>query len=139
MAELTYRGTDIRTANIHFDIVRGFFEPADVRGFDTVVPGKAGRNARNRVRDRRMIELRGYVHNAAGTAWHASTDTLMGLCAGTSAAGTLSVIAPYLGQASGTVSILARVVRVTAGPVVGQRFQTWSIELEAVGDPPDWA
>lgn len=63
---LTVDGTDVQqaTIGIFLELVRGLNEPPRVRGVDTVVPGLAGRIARNRVSDGFILELRGYV---AGT------------------------------------------------------------------------
>jgi hypothetical protein len=60
---LTYDGTDVQQSGfgIFLEIVRGLNETPEVRGTDTVVPGRAGRIARNRVADRLPIELRGIV------------------------------------------------------------------------------
>jgi hypothetical protein len=63
---VTYAGTSLQVLSgserrITFWLVGGLDDPADVRGEDTVVPALAGRIARNRVRDRRVIEIQGYV------------------------------------------------------------------------------
>jgi hypothetical protein len=139
MADLTYRGTDIRTSAIHFDLVRGYSERADVRGEDTVIPGNAGRTARTRVKDRRVIELRGYITGATAAAWRISTDAALALFDPSLAAGDVVLTTPYLGIAAGSKTVSARVLNVAGGPITASRFQTWSVELEAIGDPPDWA
>ena len=84
MAELTYDGQDIRQAaartsgsGIFFDLVAGYSEPANVRGVDTIIPGLAGRTARDRVRDTRRIVLEGYVVGTSASDWRSKTDTLM--------------------------------------------------------------
>jgi hypothetical protein len=140
-SDLTYRGTDIRLANktIFFDLVRGYSEPAEVRGTDTVVPATAGRTARTHVLDRRIIELEGYIYGASGTAWRSTTDTVMALFSGTASPGTIAVSNTYLGV-SGTATITARAISTIGGPIITTAsgvFQTWNVQLESLD--PDWA
>ena len=141
MADLTFRGTDIRKSDktIFFDLVRGYSEPALVRGVDLVIPGDEGREVRNRVKDSRVIELQGYVKGSTAAAWRVSTDALMALLVMNQAAGALVLTTPYLGIASGTKTLNARCINLVGGQIYGQVFQTWSIELECVDSPPDWA
>lgn len=63
---LTANSTDVQDADlgIFLEIVRGLNESPSVRGTDTIVPGLAGRVARNRVADVLTIELRGIVTGA---------------------------------------------------------------------------
>lgn len=143
---LTYKGDSLQTLETYFDIHSGFWEPADVRGQDDVIPGLAGRFRRNRVKDRRIIELRGFVQGIGGTQlerqqnWQAATAALMALMDPTGASGSLAVVAPYMGLPSGSKTITAYPLNVVGGPVLNtMSFQRWSIELEAVGNPPDWA
>lgn len=60
---LTVNGTDVQQdpMGIFLELVRGLNEPPRVRGVDTIVPGLAGRIARNRVSDGFTLELRGFV------------------------------------------------------------------------------
>lgn len=60
---LTFRGSDLQRADfsIFLEIKRGLNEIPEVRGVDTVVPGLTGRYFRNRVADKRTIELVGFV------------------------------------------------------------------------------
>lgn len=227
---LTYRGTDLHTANIHLDVHKGYAEPADVRGEDGIILGAAGRFVRPRVKDHRIIELRGWVQGTGATltdqqqSWRTNTDALMALLDMTlspgslvlsdpdlglppSAATTLAtsaaaddildtavahgyaaddpvyfsaltggaglsintvyyVIAANLGATTfqvatapggsavnfttditaGTVntatrrSLNARCINVMPGPIEGGSvFQRWTVQLEAVGNPPDWS
>ena len=141
---LTYRGTSVQTANIHLDIITGYAEPASVRGVDTIIPGLAGRVVRDRVKDVRTIELRGWVLGTGATevlqqqSWRTNTDALMALMDRTLAAGALVLTPPTLGLAAGSKTINARCVNVMPGEIHGSIFQRWAIELVAVGSPPDW-
>jgi hypothetical protein len=139
MADLTYRGTDIRDVNIHFDVVRGYAELPSVRGEDTIIPGKAGRTVRARKKDRRVIELRGYIQATTAATWRTKTDTAMALFDPSLTPGALVITTPYLGLGAGSKTVQARTLSVVGGQIVASRFQLWTIELEAVGDPPDWS
>lgn len=142
---MTYRGTDVQTANIVLDIIRGYAEPAEPRGTDIPIPGKHGRLEMARKKDRRSILLEGYVLGTGASltaqqqSWRTSTDALMALMDRTLASGALVVTSPYMGLAAGSKSINAKCLNVMPGPIVGLYHQRWSIELEAIGDPPDWA
>ena len=71
---LTVGGTDVQVIDgIFLQIVRGLNESPEVRGIDTIVPGLAGRIARNRKADRLVIELRGHVMGAGTAAVAAET------------------------------------------------------------------
>lgn len=144
---LTFRGTDIQTANIFLDITRGYAEPAAVRGRDIIIVGRAGRTETSVVRkkDVRRILLEGWVLGTGASlvlkqqSWRSSTDTLMALMDHTLASGALVVSTPYMGLPSGSKTIQAKCINVMPGPIVSLYFQRWSIELEAIGNPPDWA
>lgn len=142
---LTYRGTDLHTANIHLDVHKGYAEPADVRGEDGIILGAAGRFVRPRVKDHRIIELRGWVQGTGASltaqqqSWRTNTDALMALLDMTLSPGALVLSAPDLGLAAGSKSINARCINVLPGPIEGGSvFQRWTIQLEAVDNPPDW-
>jgi hypothetical protein len=146
LGKLSYKGTDLQTLKVYFDIASGFWEPAEVRGQDDIIPGLSGRFRRNRVKDRRIIELRGWIRGVGGTVlerqqdWGATTAAVMALMDPTGAAGTLQVTNPYMGLTSGTKTISAYPLNLIGGEVDNSlSFQRWSIELEAVGTPPDWA
>lgn len=63
---LVYDTVDLQASDfrLFLEIERGLNEPVEVRGRDTLVPGRAGRIARARVADRLDIELRGFVFGA---------------------------------------------------------------------------
>jgi hypothetical protein len=153
VADLTFDGTDIKEATartaggIYLDVVSGFDGVADVRGTDIVIPGRPGRTPLNRVADRRLIELRGYIHGGPDTDtlvnrqidYRANVVVFQGLFDPTDAAKALVVTTPYLGLPSGSKSISARFLNAIWAEVVGGFFCRVSVQLEAVGNPPDWA
>lgn len=137
MADLTLGGTDLRDrTGIFLDLVSGYFEPADVRGSDTVIPALAGRVERNRVKDTRRVVLSGYVTGSSASDWNANVTALMALCDPTALA-VLTVNSPYLG-ASGSSSLNVRFVNAIGGePMYGVLYQSWSLEFESID--PDWS
>ena len=153
MADLTFGGTDIKVSTaataggIYLDITGGFDDVAEVRGTDVIVPGRAGRTPLSRVKDRRLIELTGYVNGNPGAAslalrqqsYRTHIVTLQALFAPTDAAKSLVVTTPYLGLAAGTKTISARYLNAIWDVVVAGFFCRVSCQLEAVGNPPDWA
>jgi hypothetical protein len=80
---LTVDATDVQQFpfGIFLELVRGLNEPPRVRGVDTVVPGLAGRIARNRTGDGFILELHGYVAGlgtsgyAQGASWRDQVNT----------------------------------------------------------------
>lgn len=143
---LTYRGTDVQTANIFLDLYSGFFEPPLVRGEDDVIPGRPGRDVMAREKDIRRLRLEGWVTGTGATqaarsqSWYAATEALMALLDYTLAPGALVVSSPYLGLPAGSKSIDVRAVGMVGGPVLScMSAQRWSIDLECVSNPPDWS
>lgn len=134
--DLNLGGTNIRTrGGIFFDLVKGYFEPPEVRGVDTDIPGTAGRVSRNRVAVRRTITLDGYVEGSTPSDWRTKTETLFGELDPTSPQ-TLTVANGYLGT-TGSHAVTVRFLNAVQGlPINGPRFQTWSIELECID--PGW-
>lgn len=142
---LTYRGTSIQTANIHLDVFSGYAEPARVRGEDGIIIGQPGRFLRPRVKDYRIVELRGWVQGTGATlvlkqqSWRASTDTLMALMDYTLGVGNLVATPPALGLPSGSKTLSCRCRNVLPGNIEGGSvFQRWTIELECIANPPEW-
>lgn len=142
---LEFAGLDIQQPSIFFDVMGSLWEPAEHRGEDDVVPGKAGRYRRNRVADRRLISLRGWTRGIGGTveerqqAWALAEEALGAILSPANDPAVLEVISPYLGLPSGSASITAAVVEWTAGPVYNtMSFRRWTFVLEAIGDSPDW-
>lgn len=142
---LTYDSVSLQTDRLFFDIYSGFNELPEVRGEDDVVPGKAGRYRRNRVDDRLIIELRGWVRGVGGTAverqqdFRASVAVIQGMFDPTGGPGTLAVLSPYLGLPSGSQSISVYPMTMLGGEQHNtMSFMRFSVELEAVDDPPRW-
>jgi hypothetical protein len=153
MSDLTFGGTDIKvaaartTGGIYLDIVSGYDDVAEARGTDIVIPGRPGLTPLSRVKHRRLIELRGYVNGDPTTAtlalrqqsYRTHVATLQGLIDSDDAAKSLVVTTPYLGLPSGSKTISARYVNAIWDVVVAGYFCRVSVQLEAVGNPPDWA
>lgn len=147
MAELTYRGTELRRSDggLYFWIAQGFDDEAQVRGEDDIIPGLAGRTARNRVKDRRMIELQGYVigvgadEAAMRAAYRARVDDLHTIFDPTLSPGALVVYSPVMGLASGSKSINARFLNSTWSYGKVTLYAKVSAMLECISSPPDWA
>lgn len=142
---LTYRGVDIQRADLFLDLLSSPYEPADHRGSDDVVPGLAGRFRRNRVADRRLIALKGWTRGIGATAvarresWNVAEADLLALVDPSLAAGDLTILAPYMGLPSGSLTIEAIGLNWVGGDVLGSMsFRRWSIELEVVSNPPNW-
>lgn len=153
MSDLTFGGTDIKvstartTGGIYLDVVSGFDGVAEARGTDIVIPGRPGLTPLSRVKHRRLIELRGYVNGDPTAAtlalrqqsYRTHIATLQTLFDSDDAAKSLVVTTPYLGLAAGSKTISARYLNTIPDVVVAGYFCRFSIELEAVGNPPDWA
>lgn len=137
MSLLTLGGTDIHDrSGIFLDLVRGFNEPAALRGVDSVIPTLAGRIPRNRAPDTRTVTLEGYVTGSDAADWQANVAALMALL--TTDESDLVIADGYLGT-TGTLTLPVRCLSVPMGgsPMYAVMYQTWSIELTSV--TPDWA
>ena len=141
----SYNGTSLNTFSsaqprLVFQVVRGLDDTPEVRGKDTVIPGTAGRTARSRVRDRRVIEIEGWVlgvgatHSAQTDDFRDAMETLRTLFDPTASAATLIVA---LEDGARSASISCRPVNMLVnyeGLSVGARV---NVELEAIGS--DWS
>jgi hypothetical protein len=153
---LTYRAVDLQTLNIHMDLVKGYTEPAEVRGEDDVMPGAAGREPGIRRADVRHLIIEGHVRGTGATpaaralSWRIATDALAAILDRTLAPGDLEVgpaapaqfpsAAAYLGLTVDRVLTGVRVENFMAGPVQSHMsYQAWSIELVSIASPPNWA
>lgn len=142
---LSYRSVDLQTENLFLDLMVSLYEPADHRGQDDVVPGMPGRYRRNRIPDQRMIPLKGWTRGTGSTAverrqsFDAAEASLGAILDPSADAGALVVIPPYMGLSGGPMTIQAVVANWTAGVVEGSlSYRRWTVELEAIGNPPDW-
>jgi len=119
-------------------LVRGLDEAPEVRGVDTIIPGSAGRIARARVWDRRVIELGGLIMGTGTTDAEQLEDTraaleeLRVLFDPTRQPATLIITL----EDGGTATITARPVNMVVGPDEVPQRREVSIELEAVDE--DW-
>jgi hypothetical protein len=140
---ITYRGTQLQTEKVYFDLWTGYAEPASFRGEDVTIPGADGVVWMPKVSDIREIELRGHIRGVGATeaeraaSWRVSTDAVISVLMDyTAAPGTLLLDAPYLGLAS-SFSIEAVAVDAIGGPILNcTSYQVWSVRLLA--HSPDW-
>ena len=146
MAEMTYRTVNIKTANINMELVRGYAEPAEVRGDDDVIPGASGRREQSRQKDRLILRLEGWVKGTGTTlldrqkSWRTNTDALLALMDFTLASGNLVISDNYLGLADATTkTISCKCINYVPGPIqAAGTLQRWSFDLECVASPPVW-
>lgn len=135
---LTFDSTDIQQnpIGIFLEIKRGMYEGPEVRGSDTVVPSRTGRIARNRVADRWVIELEGYVAGRGATEaaqrehFLDLVDIVRALFDPTSLPATLSAEM----QDGGTRTIEARTLPTVLWDQVVPSMARVSVQLEAVED-----
>jgi len=139
---------DLQTAKVYFDVYSGLAEHPEVRGQDDIIPGLAGRYRRNRIDDRLIVELRGHIRGVGATKtaraadFRASVVAVKAALDPTGSGGTLAVLTPYLGLPSGSQSIVGYPLSpgLLGGPLENyMSFSRFSIEIEAVGNPPRWA
>jgi hypothetical protein len=72
---LTFAGTSLmRDDGVFLMLKKGAGEIPSVRGVDTIVPGLTGRVFRNRVADRLVLELEGYVQGQEDPDDHDPTE-----------------------------------------------------------------
>ena len=142
MARITYRNLELQpnTGRWYFELVRGWDEPPEIRGEDTIIPSAAGRYPRTRIKDRLVLELRGWVAGQGDTDDLARQDyavsmaTLLAVFDGTLDPGALVVHAPVLGVPDGQIRTMnARYLSTLSSEVFGAGlFRSTSIELECV-------
>ena len=140
----SFSGSDLNTISgstprLTFWLVRGLDELPEVRGLDTVIPGAAGRVARNRIRDIRTIEIQGHIAGVGSTAaaqtddFRDAMETLRALFDPTAAAATLVV---GLEDGTRSASINCRPVN-SMTRYVSDVGAEMNVELEAIGS--DWS
>lgn len=146
MADLTFGGTDIHDVNgIYLELLGGFDGVAEVRGADIIIPGRPGMTPLSRVKHRRLITLAGYVAGSGASAaaerqdYRANIVVVQTLFDPDDAAKALVVTTPYLGLPSGSKTISARFLNAIWDDPIGDVFRGLTVQLEAVGNPPDWA
>lgn len=140
----SYNGTSLNTFSggqprLVFQCIRGLDDTPEVRGYDTIIPGTAGRTARSRVRDRRIIEIEGWViglgssHAAQTDDFRDAMETLRSLFSPTASAANLVVLLEDATR-SGTISCRPLNMLVDYEGSVAARV---NVELEAIGG--DWS
>lgn len=121
---------------IFLEIKRGIYEGPEVRGTDTTVPARSGRIARNRIGDRRVIELEGYVSGLGSTEaaqrehFLDLADTIGSLFDPTAMPATLAAAM----QDGGTRTIKARTLPTVLWDQIVPSMAKVNIQLEAVED-----
>ena len=136
-------GTDCQTANIHVDLVKGYNEPADVRGEDDVIPEAAGREEGEWIEDVRYLTLDIKIEGTGATladrqaSWRTASDTLRGLLSKTTI--REHIMGPPDHGLDSSWSINARCVNVMPGPILNQwTLQKWSAVYVSIDSPPEW-
>lgn len=148
--DLTLDSTNLRPTDgsMNLDVISGFWEPANARGEDDVIPEASGRDAGVWTADTRTIRLHGHVKGIGSTlvarqqSFNTTMATLMGKLDTTASPAALVVSGPYMGLATSpstaTKSINVRCVNVVVGPITGLYYATIDAELVSIDSPPDW-
>lgn len=147
MARLTYRSVELNRCDegtIVLDVVDGFDSEAEVRGTDTVVPGRAGQTRRNRVKHRRVVQLAGIVKGVGAdqeereASYRDLVDELHAIFDPSLNPGALVIHAPYL-IPSGTATLSGtRYLNAIWGPFVARHARRLNVEMVSIASPPDW-
>lgn len=137
---MTYRSVELRspTDGLWFVILGGRWDGLEVRGEDTVVPGKDGEIERDRVPGARLIRLHGVAFGTSEADWADSRAAMEAIFDETLTSGTLAVSGYLCGTGTASSSISARVDSVTTLDRVDELVTEYDITLRAIGDPPDW-
>ena len=142
MAVLTYRSTELRDLSVRrcwFSIVEGWKDGVAVRLPETVIPGKSGQIEETAVVDKRIIRLHGVVIGSSESNWNTVRGELEAIFDPSLAAGNLVVTSPYLGLASGTKTLSARVDSIRTTERVHALVTEYDVVLNAIGSPPNWS
>jgi hypothetical protein len=146
MARFTYAGYELQPldGSRHFFVYTGLDEPAAVRGDDTVVPGAAGQAERDRVKDHRLIEIRGVVAGAGASedvarqSYRTRMNALLAVLLPLTPADFV-IHAPAMGIPTGKKwTIRARYVNMIPGDWMAGLSRVFSIQFESVASPPEW-
>jgi hypothetical protein len=148
MARLVFNGVELNRCDegtIVLDIVDGFDSEAEVRGADSPLVGAQGRYARPRLKDVRIVRLRGMVRGVGTDAedreqsYRSLVDELHNAFDPTDLS-NLVVHAPYLGLTSGTKTLASmRFVNSVWGPFIARHARVVDVELVSIAAPPDWS
>lgn len=141
MSVLTYRGAELRdlaVANRWFSITGGWRDGLEVRGKDATIVGAPGMYELNRIANRRIVTLAGFVLGTSESDWDAEMAELEAIFDPTLGSDDLVVTAPYMGYTGSTRTIVARVANYLTVDVVPQLVTRYDVTLHAIGNPPDW-
>ncbi len=141
MSVLTYRDVELRNLTVnrhHFSITGGWRDGIEVRGKDATIVGAPGMYELNRIPNKRVITLVGYVLGEDESDWDDEMAALEALFDPTLASGDLVVTDPYMGLVGMERTISARVSNYLTIDVVPQLVTRWDVTLNAIGNPPDW-
>lgn len=137
---LTFASLDLQSSDfgIFIEVTSGLYDGLTVRGVDTVIPGLAGRVPRNRIADRRIIQLAGWVTGNGATiddqrsAFRNNVQTVSSTFSLTASPATLEADL----EDGTTVTISARTIEIHFGQMIASVLQRVEIDLESVD--PDW-
>lgn len=126
------------------DLVEGFSEPSDVRGKDWIVPRLDGRQAGNRRRDVRPMQVYGFIEGLGATpderreGFRAGIAAVMAVMDHSLDPGTIVLSDGYLGLPTGSeAQIEARCLNAAGGKLLnGQSYQLWTFTLQSID--PEW-
>ena len=135
------------SAGYWFEITRGGLDSSfEVRGSDTIIPGKAGREARDRTADSMPVVLHGIVFGTSGdmgVSYLAKMDALRAVFDPTAAPFTLTIHPDAVGVggkvgAGETATLNVRFLRFVGPPAAGDKVRQLDIECECIDSPPEW-
>lgn len=141
-SKITLHGTNMRRADssLHSWIQAGFWGPAEYRGINTTIPGKAGQDPRPKFANQRIINMPTRLQAATYAGLLALDDELRALWALTQAEPRiLSVIGELYGVPAGFKRTI-KVQWVNAVPVwLTDRLRVeWQAQYVSVDSPPEW-
>lgn len=129
---------------VRLDLHPGIWSVTEVRGRDDIIVGMPGRLELNRVPDRLVFSIAGWLRGVGETkearweSFRAVMDELKAAFPLTDV-GTVSVGAPYLGlEGSEVASVQARPINVAWGRIGSDASVQVDIEMECVSTPPEW-
>ena len=126
-----------------FEITQGGLDAhPDVRGSDTIIPGKAGREFRDRITDVRPITLHGIVMGAEGSStaesFRTRMDALKLVFDPVEDPFPLTIHAPLHGLTTGESATLnIRFLRFVSISF-NEHYRLMDIECECVDSSPEW-
>lgn len=149
MPRLVAGGLELQdtTAGYWFEISQGGLDSSyEVRGSDTIIPGKAGREARDRTADSMPVVLHGIIFGTTGdigVSYLAKMDALKAVFDPTADPFPLTIhpdaagVGGKLGVGE-TASLNIRFLRFVGPPAAGDQVRQLDIECECIDSPPEW-